>query len=579
MNRFIFIFGLVILVFLASLSLAGIPKMINYQGMLTGLDGTTPVANGNYPILFSIYNTSSGGSSLWSHTYNVSVTNGLFNIILGDSGAPINLPFDTTYWLGIKVGADLELSPRIQLTSVAYAYRARVADSALVAGAAGGEGGGWVDDGTTVRLKASSDSVGIGTNDPKFKTDIVIPSGGGTALRLRTDGTASNQETILRFSNTNTSSGDGSYSSYIVGVRTNSPTTGAQALAFGTSSSSVPPTERMRIDPNGRVGIGTTSPNAKLEVYHTTNGEIARFNNTQTSGWIDFYEGAIVRGYLGFGDDNSLFTDQLGDALALRSQAALQLGSGTGSDLTILGSGNVGIGTTNPVANLHIYENTNSFVGLYVENPNTGSSSAEGIYFVDENGTLAAIRLYDEGSTYPSQMRIFNNRPSGSIHLINTGGSITLENDGRVVCSELQLTGGSDIAEPFEMKEPNKIEPGMVVVIDPDNPGKLKVSTKAYDRCVAGIVSGAGGIKPGVRMMSDESFENNHHVALTGRVYALCDASFGSIEPGDLLTTSPTSGYAMKVTDYQRAQGAILGKAMTKLDKGQGLVSVLVTLQ
>jgi hypothetical protein len=176
-------------------------------------------------------------------------------------------------------------------------------------------------------------------------------------------------------------------------------------------------------------------------------------------------------------------------------------------------------------------------------------------------------------------MRIFNNRPGGSIHLINTGGSITLENDGRVVCSELQLTGGSDIAEPFEMKEPNKIEPGMVVVIDPDNPGKLKVSTKAYDRCVAGIVSGAGGIKPGVRMMSDESFENNHHVALTGRVYALCDASFGSIEPGDLLTTSPTSGYAMKVTDYQRAQGAILGKAMTKLDKGQGLVSVLVTLQ
>jgi hypothetical protein len=63
----------------------------------------------------------------------VSVTNGLFNVILGDSGAPINLPFDTTYWLGIKVGADLELSPRIRFTSVGYAYRAMVADSARVA--------------------------------------------------------------------------------------------------------------------------------------------------------------------------------------------------------------------------------------------------------------------------------------------------------------------------------------------------------------------------------------------------------------------------------------------------------------
>ena len=131
MSRFILLVTLIIVVFLASLCLAGIPKLINYQGMLTQSDGTTPVTNGNYPILFGIYNTSSGGSALWSHTYNVSVTHGLFNVILGDSGAPINLPFDTTYWLGIKVGADLELSPRIRLTSVGYAYRAMAADSAV----------------------------------------------------------------------------------------------------------------------------------------------------------------------------------------------------------------------------------------------------------------------------------------------------------------------------------------------------------------------------------------------------------------------------------------------------------------
>jgi hypothetical protein len=178
MNRFIFIFGLIILVFFVliwihgtSLSLAGIPKMINYQGMLTGTDGTTPVTNGNYPILFSIYNTSSEGSSLWSHTYNVSVTNGLFNVILGDSGAPINLPFDTTYWLGIKVGDDPELSPRIKLTSVGYAYRAKVADSAVVAGSGGG-GGGWVDEGAVVRLESGTDSVGIGTTTPAAKFDV-----------------------------------------------------------------------------------------------------------------------------------------------------------------------------------------------------------------------------------------------------------------------------------------------------------------------------------------------------------------------------------------------------------------------
>jgi hypothetical protein len=69
-------------------------------------------------------------------------------------------------------------------------------------------------------------------------------------------------------------------------------------------------------------------------------------------------------------------------------------------------------------------------------------------------------------------------------------------------------------------------------------------------------------------------------VALTGRVYCLCDASSGGIEPGDLLTTSDTPGHAMKVTDHARAQGAIIGKAMTRLAQGEtGRVLVLVSLQ
>ena len=70
-----------------------------------------------------------------------------------------------------------------------------------------------------------------------------------------------------------------------------------------------------------------------------------------------------------------------------------------------------------------------------------------------------------------------------------------------------------------------------------------------------------------------------HPVALSGRVYCLCDASAGGIRPGDLLTTSNLPGHAMKVTDHAKAQGAIIGKAMTSLDDGQDLVLVLVSLQ
>jgi hypothetical protein len=68
-------------------------------------------------------------------------------------------------------------------------------------------------------------------------------------------------------------------------------------------------------------------------------------------------------------------------------------------------------------------------------------------------------------------------------------------------------------------------------------------------------------------------------VALTGRVYCWADASGGSIRPGDLLTTSDIPGHAMKVQDYTKAQGAVIGKAMSALDEGQGLILVLVSLQ
>jgi hypothetical protein len=120
----------------------------------------------------------------------------------------------------------------------------------------------------------------------------------------------------------------------------------------------------------------------------------------------------------------------------------------------------------------------------------------------------------------------------------------------------------------------------MVVSIDPEQPGRLVLSSEPYDRKVAGIISGAGGIAPGMLMgQSGSPADGSNPVALSGRVYCRADASNGSIQPGDLLTTSDKPGHAMKVTDHARANGAILGKAMSSLEAGQGLVLVLVSLQ
>ncbi len=155
-----------------------------------------------------------------------------------------------------------------------------------------------------------------------------------------------------------------------------------------------------------------------------------------------------------------------------------------------------------------------------------------------------------------------------------------LEIDAGADLSErFDISSNSDLKKYIDQKE-MKIMPGMVVSIDPNNPGKLLVNTKAYDTKVAGIISGAGNVQTGMMMGQRGSVADGvYPVALTGRVYCFVDATDNPVRPGDLLTTSGTPGHAMKVIDYTKAQGAILGKAMSSLDKGKGLVLVLVTLQ
>ena len=77
----------------------------------------------------------------------------------------------------------------------------------------------------------------------------------------------------------------------------------------------------------------------------------------------------------------------------------------------------------------------------------------------------------------------------------------------------------------------------------------------------------------------DTVADGEYPVALTGRVWCWCDASNAPIVPGDRLTTSDTPGHAMSATDSIRAPGAVIGKAMSSLTEGRGLVLVLVQPQ
>ena len=174
----------------------------------------------------------------------------------------------------------------------------------------------------------------------------------------------------------------------------------------------------------------------------------------------------------------------------------------------------------------------------------------------------------------------------GFAHFKDKNGNLTVQingddnGEGKITTQVLQITGGADLSENFEIASPNaEPEPGMIVCIDPDRPGELRVSDRPYDATVAGVVSGAGGVKTGMLMgQRGTRADGKYPVALTGRVYCGVDATFGAIRPGDLITTSGTPGHGMKATPG-RAAGAVVGKAMTPLEAGRGLVLVLISLQ
>jgi hypothetical protein len=207
-----------------------------------------------------------------------------------------------------------------------------------------------------------------------------------------------------------------------------------------------------------------------------------------------------------------------------------------------------------------------------------GGTSTGGIGVYGESTNSEGVRGTSHHKDHGGVVGVNDAAGGIAVYGIAPNGGYAAWFNGRTKTNVVEITGGSDLAELFDVSE-DKADPGTLMIIDAANPGHLTISTVAYDTKVAGIVSGAGGVNPGLTLRQDGVMEGDTHVAIAGRVYVKATAINGAIEPGDLLTTSDVPGHAMKAADPDRSQGAIIGKAMTGLDSGMGLVLVLVNLQ
>jgi len=205
-----------------------------------------------------------------------------------------------------------------------------------------------------------------------------------------------------------------------------------------------------------------------------------------------------------------------------------------------------------------VWGNSKTWVGVYGETHSTVGGA--GVWGQHHQGGTGVYGLSQTG-----------------IGVHGRGGRLAGFFEGDVeVTGDIRLTN-ADCAEDFNIGSGLAVEPGTVMVLGEE--GALFPSQRAYDKRVAGVVSGAGSYKPGIVLDKQQSEGNRQPIALLGKVYCKADASYAAIVVGDLLTTSPTPGHAMKADDPSKAFGSVIGKALRPLKEGQQLIPVLIALQ
>jgi len=199
------------------------------------------------------------------------------------------------------------------------------------------------------------------------------------------------------------------------------------------------------------------------------------------------------------------------------------------------------------------------------------SSAAPGVIGEGTVGVLGITASGDAGVRGEHHSGGFAGFFAGKVGVdgpLNVNGDIATLGDVKLI--------GADLAEEFGVCGEIAAEPGCVMVLAGDD--QVQVSSEPYDRRVAGVVSGAGSYRPGL-ILDSRAGSARRPLALSGKVWCRVDADWGPVGIGDLLTTSPTPGHAMRADDPARAFGAVIGKALGGLAAGQGLVPVLVALQ
>jgi len=530
----------------AGIQATALGTAFTYQGQLKS--GGNPV-NGTCDFQFALYAAASGGTPLGTQTKTgVNVSNGLFTIPDLDFGAGAFQGDARWLQIGVKCAGDSDyvpLSPRQALTAAPYALSLR--PGAYVMGDISGFPPGKIMAAYNTATSGLAEGV-FGSSDSTSGTGVYGYAGATSGFAYGVQGASASTAGTGVYGYAPAASGT-TYGVY--GQSASTAGTGVYGLATATSGTTYGVYGRS--DSTAGTGVAgvstaTTGDTAGVWGQIASSGTYARAVvgwATKTTGtnygvWGES-ESSVGTGVYGRAPYVGVRGEAEGSANAVGVfGAATNAGCNTGIEgcFGVQGSSNKGIGVAGQ---------TDAGVALQ------GYSSGNG------------VGLFVEGQLYGNLIEAWHGPASLDRKFYVSGA-------GEVYADGSFHSGGADFAELLPAAP--GLEPGDVLVIGSD--GRLIRSTRPYQTSVVGVYSTRPGFLGGAGDDADPT--GKIPLAIMGVIPVKASAENGPIRPGDLLVASATPGHAMKAGPNP-PQGTVIGKALEGLEKGTGVIQMLVVLQ